>query len=92
MWEYDFTGDDFFIESLVDLPNPYVGQQLIHTFRFYQALQVYRQPQYEEPLFREFETMGLPVREYNLEAAGRTVDEHSFADRCCRHKVRLMLR
>jgi len=68
----DFAGDDFFIESLVDLPNPYLGQQLIHTFRFYQALQVYRQPQYEEPLFKEFETMGLPVREYNLDAAGRT--------------------
>jgi hypothetical protein len=68
----NFEGDDFFIEALVDLPNPYLGQQLIYTFRFYQALQVYRQPQYEQPLFTEFETMGLPVQEYNLDAAGRT--------------------
>jgi len=68
----NLQGDDFFIEALVDLPNPYLGQQLIYTFRFYQALQVYRQPQYEQPLFIEFETMGLPVQEYNLDAAGRT--------------------
>ena len=65
-------GDDFFIEALVDLPAPYLEQQLIYTFRFYQALQVYREPQFEGPLFDGFETMGLPVQEYNLDAAGRT--------------------
>lgn len=68
----DLAGDDFFIEALVDLPNPYLGQQLIYTFRFYQALQVYRQPQFDSPLLPEFEQMGLPVQEYNLDAAGRT--------------------
>ncbi len=68
----DLAGDDFFIEALVDQPTPYLGQQLIYTFRFYQALQVYRQPQFDSPLFPEFEQMGLPVQEYNLDAAGRT--------------------
>lgn len=65
-------GQDFFIEARVDPPNPYLGQQIIYTFRFYQAIKVYRQPQYDGPLFIGFETMGLPVREYNLDAAGRT--------------------
>jgi hypothetical protein len=65
-------GQDFFIEAQVDQPHPYLGQQIIYTFRFYQAIQIYRQPQFDSPLFIGFETMGLPVREYNLDAAGRT--------------------
>ncbi len=68
----DMEGQDFFIEAEVDRVNPFVGQQIIYTFRFYQALQVYREPQYEEPLLTEFETMGLPVQEYNLDVAERT--------------------
>lgn len=66
------TGQDFYIESQVDLPTPYLGQQLIYTFRFYQAIQIYRQPEFDGPLFTGFETMGLPVRQYNLEVKGRT--------------------
>jgi hypothetical protein len=65
-------GQDFFIESQVDLPYPYAGQQIIYSFRFYQAIQVYRQPEYDGPLFTGFETMGLPVREYNLDIGDRT--------------------
>ncbi|MBI1881003.1 MAG: protein BatD [Chloroflexi bacterium] len=64
-------GQDLFIEAQVDQPKPYMGQQIIYTFRFYQAIQVYRQPQLDGPLFTGFETMGLPVREYNLEVDGR---------------------
>lgn len=65
-------GQDFFIEAQVDQPKPYLGQQIIYTFRFYQAIQVYRQPEYDGPLFVGFETMGLPVREYNYDIDGRT--------------------
>jgi hypothetical protein len=65
-------GQDFFIQAEVDQPNPYLGQQIIYTFRFYQAIQVYRQPQFDGPLFIGFETMGLPVGEYNLDIDGRT--------------------
>jgi hypothetical protein len=68
----DFQGQDFFVESQVNLLTPYVSQQIIHTFRFYQAIQLYQEPQYEGPRFTGFETMGLPVREYNLDIAGRT--------------------
>lgn len=65
------TGQDFFVESVVDIPRPYLNQQLIHTFRFYQAIQLYKKPNYEEPLFPGFEKVGLPVRQYNLEVASR---------------------
>jgi hypothetical protein len=68
----DLAGQDFFVEANVDVTQPYVGQQLIYTFRFYQALQVYRPPQFESPLFTGFETVGLPVREYNIDVADRT--------------------
>lgn len=68
----DLAGQDFFVEADVNQLTPYVSQQIIHTFRFYQALQLYREPQYEAPRFAGFETMGLPVREYNVEVDGRT--------------------
>ncbi len=68
----DLKGQDFFIESQVDIQTPYIHQQLIHTFRFYQAIQLYKEPKYDEPLFTGFETIGLPVRQYNLDVEGRT--------------------
>jgi hypothetical protein len=63
---------DFFVETVVDLPTPYVGQQSIYTFRFYQAINLYHPPQYEMPIFNGFDTLGLPVQEYNLVIEGRT--------------------
>jgi len=68
----ELDGEDFFVESLVNLSTPYIGQQLIYTFRFYQAIKLYRQPQYEMPIFTGLDTVGLPVREYNLDFGGRT--------------------
>ncbi|MFQ5614243.1 MAG: BatD family protein [Anaerolineae bacterium] len=68
----ELAGQDFFVQSEVDLARPYVGQQIIYTFRFYQAIYLYHEPQYDGPLFSEFETQGLPVRQYNLDVAGRT--------------------
>jgi hypothetical protein len=65
-------GKDFFIEAQVDLPQPYLGQQLIYTFRFFQALQMYREPEFDSPLFTGFESMGLPLQQYNLELEDRT--------------------
>lgn len=67
----NLEGQDFFVEAVVDIAEPYIGQQLIYIFRFYQALQLYRQPQSEMPIFNGFETIGLPVQQYNLEIAGR---------------------
>ncbi len=47
-------GQDLFVEAQVDLTSPYVGQQVIHTFRFYQRVQNYRPPEYDTPSFDLF--------------------------------------
>ncbi len=68
----ELNGQDFFVESVVDLETPYVTQQIIHTFRFYQAIQLHKKPKYDEPLFPGFEKIGLPVRQYNFDISDRT--------------------
>ncbi|MDH3675624.1 MAG: BatD family protein [Anaerolineae bacterium] len=65
-------GQDFFVETVVDLPSPFVGQQTIYTFRFYQAIRLYNPPQYDMPIFNGFDTIGLPIQEYNLDIGDRT--------------------
>jgi hypothetical protein len=68
----ELEGQDFFVEALVDLADPYIGQQLIYTFRFYQAIRLYREPQHDMPIFAGFTAIGLPVREYNLTVEDKT--------------------
>lgn len=68
----DLVDQDFYVEAVVDQPSPYLGQQLIYTFRLYQAIKLYRQPQLEMPIFSSFETLGMPVQEYNLDVGDRT--------------------
>ena len=68
----DLVDQDFYVEAVVDQVSPYVGQQLIYTFRLYQAIKLYRQPQLEMPIFSSFETQGMPVQEYNLDVGDRT--------------------
>jgi hypothetical protein len=67
----DVQGKDLLVESEVDVLTPYVNQQIIHTFRSYQAIELDEETQYAPPSFDEFETMGLPVREYNVEIGDR---------------------
>jgi hypothetical protein len=47
------TEPDYFAEAVVDNPTPYVGQQIIYRFRFYDAVDV-SNPQYEAPDFEGF--------------------------------------
>jgi hypothetical protein len=47
------TEPDYFAEAVVDNPTPYVGQQIIYRFRFYDAVDV-TNPQYEAPDFEGF--------------------------------------
>ena len=69
----DLTGLDLFVEAAVDNPTPYVGQQVVHTFRFYQAVNLRGQPQYEAPSFKGFWHEHQPDQnEYRVQAAGRT--------------------
>jgi hypothetical protein len=47
-------GGDFFIDQVVDKSNPYVGEQVTLTFRFYQALNLWGQPTLEWPKYSGF--------------------------------------
>lgn len=50
----DLTGQDFFVEAEVDNDQPYLGEQVVYTFRFYQGEQLFAQPIYERPEFTGF--------------------------------------
>jgi hypothetical protein len=67
-----FAGQDLFAEAEVDVPAPYVGQQMVYTFRFYQAVNLWGQPQYEGPTFTGFwSEQQSNQQEYQVQAAGR---------------------
>jgi len=42
---------DFFIDQFVDKTNPYIGEQVTLTFRFYQAVNLWDQPALEWPKY-----------------------------------------
>ena len=50
----EFNGQDLYVESTVDIPNPYIGEQVTHTFRFFRAINLSGQPTYEAPNFNGF--------------------------------------
>ena len=65
--------DDFFIEQVVDNPNPYVGQQITLIFRFYQGENLYEQPNVKWPSLNGFWVEDLPPnRVYNKQVGNRT--------------------
>jgi hypothetical protein len=47
------TAPDYFVEAVVDNLTPYVGQQIIYRFRFYDAIDV-TNPHYDAPDFEGF--------------------------------------
>ena len=69
----ELAGQPFFIEAEVDNLNPYQGQQVLYTFRFYQAESLYDQPEYQAPSFSGFwsEEQSDQQNDYTIEAAGR---------------------
>ena len=67
----ELSGQDLFVESEVDNSTPYVGQQVVYTFRFYQAVNLWDQPGYEPPSFTGFWSERQPGQhEYQAQAAG----------------------
>ncbi len=48
------TEQDFFVEAEVDNDTPYLGEQVIYVFRFYQAVNFFGQPDYRPPAFTDF--------------------------------------
>lgn len=47
-------GERFFISAAVDKPTVWQGEQLVYTFRFYQAANLAQQPSYGAPAFTGF--------------------------------------
>jgi hypothetical protein len=66
------AGQDFYVEAEVDNPAPHVGQQIVYTFRFYKASNLWSQPQYEAPSFEGFWNEHQTEQyDYQAQAAGR---------------------
>ncbi len=66
------VGQDLYVEADVDNPTPVVGQQIIYRFRFYQAVNLFNQPQLTWPTFSGFWTENLsPNNVYEQAAGGR---------------------
>lgn len=67
------VGQDFFVEANVDNISPYFGEQVVHTFRFYRAIEPSGQLVYHGPTFSGFWNPQQPVqRQFDAEAAGRS--------------------
>lgn len=47
------SGRDYYVEAVVDNPAPYVGQQIVYSFRFYYAITL-PDPEYTPPDFQGF--------------------------------------
>lgn len=68
----DLAGQDLYVEADVDKPRPFLGQQIIYRFRFYQAVNLFSQPRLEWPAFGGFWTEDLtPNKVYEQDIAGR---------------------
>jgi BatD DUF11 like domain len=69
----ELVGQDYFIEAEISNPNPFQGEQLVYTFRFYQAGSLFEQPDYQAPSFTGFwsEELSDQQQHYSTEAAGR---------------------
>lgn len=66
------SGQNFFVEAEVDNPTPTIGQQIIYTFRFYQAVNLFDQPRYDAPTFTGFWNQQQPDQsQYTIEVSGR---------------------
>lgn len=69
---HTLSGQNFFVEAEVDKPTPYLGEQIIYTFRLYQAANFLGQPDYQPPAFIDFwgqTTLSQPT--YRTQADGR---------------------
>lgn len=69
----ELNGQTYFVEAEIDNPTPYQGEQVLYTFRFYQAESLFDQPSYEPPAFTGFWSDQEPQQtEYALEVNGRS--------------------
>ena len=55
-------GKDLFIETVVDKKKAYVNEQITLTFRFYQGVRLFNNPEYSPPSLTGFWTEDLPPK------------------------------
>ncbi|MCL4263489.1 MAG: BatD family protein [Anaerolineae bacterium] len=66
------NGQELFVEAAVDKTNPYQGEQVTYTFRFYQAVNLPGQVSYQPPSFSGLWNDVEPMQQsYNVEVDGR---------------------
>ncbi|MFP4396359.1 MAG: BatD family protein, partial [Anaerolineales bacterium] len=66
------TNQDIYVEAEVDQAAPVVGEQIIYTFRLYQAINFFNQPQLNWPDFTNFLSYDLsPNNQYYQTVNGR---------------------
>ena len=73
----EFAGQKVFAEAEVNNPTPFISEQVIYTFRLYQAkdiFDVFSQPQYEPPAFTGFWVENTEQSQYQTQAAGNLYD------------------
>ena len=69
-----FAGQDTFVEADVDNANPYLGEQVVYSFRYYEAADRFGfdQPSYEAPAFTGFwSESDAQQNQYRVQAGGR---------------------
>jgi hypothetical protein len=65
-------GKDLFIETVVDKKKAYVNEQVVLTFRFYQGVRLFNNPEYTPPSLTGFWSEDLPPkRSYNKVINGK---------------------
>ena len=69
----ELSGQDHFIEAIVDNPAPYVGEQVTYTFRYYTAVNSWDQPRYQPPAFTGFWSEPQQDQQEYRAQAGRRV-------------------
>ena len=72
---------DVFLTASVDTDNPYVGQQVVLSIKFYSAVQTLSRPTFTPPQTTDFWTDQFPQRSYYTNVGGRRfrVTEINFA-------------
>jgi hypothetical protein len=66
------VGQDYFADATVDNSAPFQGEQVVHTLRFYRAVDPFGQIDYQPPKFSGFWSEQLPdQKQYESESAGR---------------------
>jgi hypothetical protein len=65
-------GKDLFIETVVDKKKAYVNEQIVLTFRFYQGVRLFNNPEYTPPSLTGFWSEDLPPKKsYNKVINGK---------------------